>query len=324
MEKVDVAQIEKEASAYEENLSSAEVETRLDNLYRSPGGFDKIAQQMLSPLKRDLLYEGRIRQILQTYKLTLGEEAVFDADVAVPAAAISLNGLPYQSVVTSDRIRIDTSVIATKPLVRWNESNFRKFDILNTTQQKAKSSIQIQEDLKGYKLIKYASALTGQGNIPGLEGTTAESYNPSVLSDTSGKLSMNKLTEGIVTLRSKLLNASKIWINPLRGKDFMLFNTSTAGTGGAGIFAPNFQDKLLKEGKIGNIWGCEVIDCVVVPAAEVYVLAPSDYIGVIAVRTDLSVETMKDVNQMADIMAIWEDLGFAIRFAKGIVRIDIS
>lgn len=325
MEKVEMPkEIEKEASVYEENLSSAEVEARLNTLINSPGGLQKVAQQMLSPLKRDLLYEGRIRQLFQTYKLSLGEEAVFDADVAVPAAGLAVNGLPFSIQVISDRIRIDTAPLATKPLIRWNESNFRKFDILNRTQERAKASIQLQEDNKGYKLIKYASGLTNQGTIPGLEGTTASSYNPSVISDTSGRLSMNKLTEGIVTLRSKLLVASKIFINPFRGKDFMLFNTVTSGTGGAGIFAPNFQEKLLKEGKIGNIWGCEVIDCIIVPSAEVYVLAPADYLGVLAVRTDISVETMKDVNQMADVFAIWEDLGFAVRFAKGIVRIDIS
>lgn len=320
----EVKAIEKEAGIYEEGISAQEVELRLSALLQSPGGLQKIAAGMLSPLKRDLLYEGRIRQLFQTYKLALGEEAVFDADVAIPAAAIAVNGLPIQLQVVSDRVRIDTAPLATKPLVRWNESNFRKFDVLNRTQERAKASIQLQEDSKGYALIHYASDLTAQGTILGLEDTSASSLNPSVISDTSGRLSMNKLTEGIVTLRSKLLVASKIFINPFRGKDFMLFNTVTSGTGGAGIFAPNFQEAMLKAGKIGNIWGCEVIDSVVVPTTEVYVLAPADYIGVLAVRTDISVETMKDVNQMADVFAIWEDLGFVIRYAKGIVRIDIS
>jgi len=319
--------IEKEASLYDESLSAGEVESRLNALLQSPGGLQKIAQNMLSPLKRDLLYEGRIRQIFQTYKLALGEEAVFDADVAVPAAALAVNGLPYTTQVVSDRVRIDTAPIATKPIVRWNESNFRKFDILNRTQERAKASIQLQEDTKGYTLIKYASGLTGQPSIHGLEGTTAEFLNPSTVADASGRLTMDKLTEAIVTLRSKLLVASKVFVNPFRGKDFMLFNlsgTANTATGGVGIFAPNFQEQLLKAGRIGNIWGCEVIESIVCPARETYVLAPADYLGVLAIRTDISVETMKDVNQMADVFAIWEDLGFLIRFAKGIVLVTTT
>ena len=128
-----VDEITKEAGLYEEGLSTQEVESRLNTLLASPGGMSKVAASMLSPLKRDLLYEGRARQLLQIYKLSLGEEAVFDADVDVPAAAIAVNGLPYQTQVVSDRIRIDTAPIATKPIVRWNESNFRKFDVLNRT-----------------------------------------------------------------------------------------------------------------------------------------------------------------------------------------------
>jgi len=173
-------------------------------------------------------------------------------------------------------------------------------------------------------LIKFASGLTNQGSASSLAGTSAASNNPSVVSETSGKLSQEKLVEGIVTLRSKLLVASKIWLNPFRGKDLMLFNTTISGTGGAGIFAPNFQEAALKAGRIGSIWGVEVLESIVVPTAECFVLAPADYLGVLAVRTDLSVETLKDVNQMADVFAIWEDLGFVVRFAKGIVKITIA
>jgi len=309
-------------SIYDRNVSAGEVESRLTRLLNSPGGLQKVAQQMLSPLKRDLLYEGRVRQLYQTYKLALGEEAVFDADVDVPAASLSVEGLPQQLEVRSDRIRIETSPIASRPLVRWNESNFRKFDILNRVQERAKASLQEQEDIRGFNLIDFASGLTNQTAAPSLAGTTAASNNPSTDSS-STQLTQAKLVNGIVQLRSRLLVASKIWINPIRNSDLMLFNTLTSGTGGAGIFAPNFQEQALKAGRVGSIWGVEVLESIVVPSNKVYVLAPADYLGVLAVRTDLSVETMKNVMEMADVFAIWEDIGFVIRYAKGIHRIDI-
>jgi len=304
-------------------LTASEIEQKLTRLMQSPGGMSKVAQQMLSPLKRDLLYEGRIRQLFQTYKLALGEEAVFDADLDVPAAAIGINGLPAEQQVVADRIRVETSPIATRPMIRWNESNFRKYDILNRTQERAKASIMLQEDTKGYNLIDFASGLTNQNPTRSLAGTSADVNNPEVLSSSS-RLSQEILVEAIVTLRSKLLTASKIYLNPFRTKDLMLFNVGGFASTGAGIFAPNFQEQALKAGKVGNIWGTEVLESVIVPTNKVFVLAPAEYLGVLAVRTDVSVETMKDVNQMADIFAIWEDIGFLIRYAKGIVKINIT
>ena len=310
-------------TASTEVLSSAQVEEKLTRLMNSPGGLQKIAQQMLSPLKRDLLYEGRIRQLFQTYKLALGEEAVFDADLDVPAASISVEGLPQQLEVLADRIRVETSPISTRPMIRWNESNFRKYDVLNRTQERAKASIMLQEDTRGYQLILFASGLTNQTPVASLAGTSAATNNPTVFSAGGTKLTMEALATGIVTLSSKLLVPSKLWINPFTRKDLILFNTTTSGTGGAGIFAPNFQDMALKAGRVGGIMGVDVLESVVVPSSECYVLAPADYLGVLAVRTDLSVETMKDVNKMADIFAIWEDVGFLIRYAKGICRITL-
>lgn len=308
------------------NLTSSQVEDRLSRLMNSPGGLQKIAQQMLSPLKRDLLFEGRIRQIYQTYKLALGEEAVFDADLDVPAARISVEGLPEQVEVRSDRIRVETSPITVRPMVRWNESNFRKFDVLNRAQERGKASIQFQEDARGFALLQYAAGLTNQPDTASLAGTTAASNNPSVVSTSvgAGRLLQESLVDGIVALRSKLLVANKIFMNPLRGRDLMLFNSASVGNGGLGIFAPNFQDQALKAGRVGSIWGVEVLEDIIVPSTEVYVLAPADYLGVLAVRTDVSVETLKDSNKFADVFAIWEDIGFVIRYAKGIVRIDVS
>ena len=305
-------------------LTSAQVEEKLTRLLQSPAGLQKIAQQMLSPLKRDLLYEGRIRQLFASYKLAQGEEAVFDADVDVPAAAISVNGLPVELQVTADRIRVETSPIAVRPMVRWTESNFRKYDVLNRTQERAKASMMLQEDQKGYALIKYAATLTNQGEAASLVGTSAASNNPSVISAAGTKLTQDQLVEAIVTLRSKQLAASKIWINPLRTKDIMLFNTTVSGTGGAGIFAPNLQDAMFKSGKVGSIWGTDVMESNILGTKEVYVLAPAEYLGVLAIRTDVSVETQKNVMEMADVFAIWEDIGFVCRFAKGIVRIDVA
>ena len=288
--------------------SSAEVESRLTEILRSPGGIDKIAQQMLFPLKRDLLYEGRIRQIFQTYKLALGEEAVFDGDVNVPAVALSVRGLPDQVPVFSDRIRVETSPLAAKVILRWNESNFRKFDILNRAQERAKASIQQEEDVRGIRVLETAAPLF---------------YTP-IPDSGAGALRPTELAAAIAKMRQFRQIPAKIFMNPIRMQDVMLFNVSLAGGSGTGIYSPYVQEQVLKAGRLGLIWGAEILESDRVPEKKVWVIAPSEYVGVMAIRTDISVETMKDVNQFADIFAIWEDLAFLCRYSRGLIQIQIS
>lgn len=291
-----------------QGTSSLAVEQKLNEILRSPGGIDKVAQQMLYPLKRDLLYEGRIRQVFQTYKLALGEEAVFDGDVNVPAVALSVKGLPDQVPVSSDRIRIETSPLATKVLLRWNETNFRKFDILNRAQERAKASIQMQEDIRGISVLEAAAAL----------------FNPAIPDGGSGQLRLTELAQSIATLRKFRQIPAKIFMNPLRMQDVMLFNVNLTGGGGTGIYSPYVQEQVLKAGRLGLIWGAEILESDRVPEKKVWVMAPPEYVGVMAIRSDISVETLKDVNQFADVFVIWQDLGFLCRYSRGIQQISIT
>lgn len=291
----------------EKNMSTNEVEMKLTSLLRSPGGIDKIAQQMLFPLKRDLVYEGRIRQLFQTYKLALGEEAVFDGDVNVPAAQLSVKGLPEQAYVYSDRVRVETSPLATKVLLRWNETNFRKFDILNRAQERAKAALQQEEDVRGIRVIDYASTLFHTGIPAGV-----------------AFLRPQEIAQAIATMRKFRQIAAKLLMNPIRMQDIMLFNVNSSGGSGTGIYSPYVQEQVLKSGRLGMIWGTEIIESDRVDEKKIYCMAPAEYVGVMAIRTDVSVETMKDVNQFADIFVIWEDIGFLCRYSRGILPITLG
>ena len=298
---------------------------RIDILRGSEFGRSILAAQMREQIMRELLYEGRARLLLDMYMLAQGEEAVFDADLDVPAAQLSVDGLPIISDVKSDRIRIDTAPISCAFIVKWNEQNFRKFDVMELARRRGQASVQLQEDFKFYSLLKFASDLTNQTPVLSLEGTTAATNNPTKFnSNEAGKVSPIDIAKAIGELRAKLLPIASVFINPKRLTDFLLFNVATSGNGGYGIFAPAIQEDLLKRGYVGDIFGVQMIDSVVVPTDEVFCLAPKEFIGKLAVRTDIDVRYLSDANKAGDVFNIWEDVGMVIRYAKGIVRIDIQ
>ena len=314
-----------------EPLTAAQIESAINVLHSSPTGKSIIAAQTKGEIKRELLYEGRFRKIFDTYQLTQGEEAVFDADVDVPAVAISPEGIPGTIEVKSDRLRIDTSVIGTNMVVRWDEAQLRKFDMLEASRKRALASIQLREDIKGYTLLKYATdtyATSGQTPVRSLAGTTAANNNAYVYNELSDRLSVVSIADCIGELRSKLLPAGAMLVNPKRLTDLLLFNVAVMGgnlttSGGFGIFAPTMQEEFFKKGQLGEMFGVPVFDSVVIPMKEAYVVAPKEYLGKLAIRADVQVESISDPRIFGDVYAVFENIAFVARYVKGITRIEI-
>jgi len=300
---------------------------RVEALAKTPYGKTLMAAQMREQIMREMLYEGRARLMLDVYYLAQGEEAVFDADLDVPAAALSQRGLPNMLEVISDRIRIDTNPLSSTFIVKWNEQNFRKFDVMELARRRGQASVQLQEDFKFYNLLMYAKGLSNQSPVISLAGTSAATNNPSTIPATVvGKIFPQDIATAIGTLRSKLLPVGSIFINPLRVTDFLLFNTvGSTATGGFGIFAPSIQEETLRTGLVGEIFGIPLYDSVVVnPTNDTFVLAPKEYLGKLAIRSDIDVRYLSDANKSGDVFNIWEDIGMLIRYAKGIVYIDLT
>ena len=338
----------KAAQELNSSVSRQQIEARLSTLAATPGGLNLVGKELRSPLLREMLYESRGRNLSQVYKLSQGESAEFWSDIAVPAAAIGVEGLPVQYETTSDYTRVDTRLFAANPYVRWNMSNLTKFDILNATQQRGKASLMLQEAAAWFRLVRYASGLrSGQGTTAGLEGTSAASQNAAasiagaVTVGSNFRITVAQLAQAIADFGSRLIDGQKkLWINPSHIADLMLFNSSlNTSTGGFGFFAPNTQEMILQKGNVGNFMGMEIYSDIVVPYNETrptnektgvgsenvvgYILGPAEYVGVTVIRTDLSVETLKDATRFADVFALWSDVGFYIRWVKALQRLTV-
>lgn len=293
-------------------MSMMDIEKELDSMYKEPGGLDKIAALALQPIQEDVLYESRARQIFAEYELSPGEEAVFDGDVRVPGYALSIEGLPYQTEVKSNRVRIDTSPISAKALVRWNESNYRKFDMLDWTQARAKSSLMEQEDTRAITILNTAST----------------AYHSAIVSSGADRLKLEAIAEAKATVSDAIRTpAVKLIIPTLREKDLMLL-LQTAGTP---VYSPTKQDELIRKGVIGDIFGLEVISIpkrqdgsAIIGADVAYVVGPKELVGVFAIRSEITPKTMVSVKDDGDILAFWEDIGIYCRYSKGITKITIS
>ena len=302
-------------------------DAELNKVASQPGGMQVIANLMMKPLVRDLLHESRVRQVYATYQLSLGEEAYLDADVAVQAFQLAMNGLPEAIEVKTDRVHVNTLPISILTKTRWNESNYRKYDILTRAQERSKSAVMSQEDLKGFGMLETASANGFYAGSPELTSNTG--------------LKLEQVAAGISYMWEARIQPEKLVINPRSQKDLLMLNTSSTSQP---LFMAEKSNENMKKGIVGEVWGLKILnvpngesfayrdskgkevieDVQIISPKAAYIVTDPDKVGVMCIRTDLTVETQKMVEQFSDLFAVWEDLGFLIRYTKGMMKLGLQ
>lgn len=305
-------------------------DAELNKVASQPGGLQVIANLMMKPLVRDLLHESRVRQVFATYQLSLGEEAYLDADVAVQAFQLAMNGLPEAIEVKTDRVHVNTLPISILTKTRWNESNYRKYDILTRAQERSKSAVMSQEDLKGFGMLETASA----------NGFYSDAVKYPELTSNSG-LKLEQVAAGISDMWEARIQPEKLIINPRSQKDLLMLNTSSTSQP---LFMAEKSNENMKKGIVGEVWGLKILnvpngesfayrdskgkevieDVQIISPKAAYIVTDPDKVGVMCIRTDLTVETQKMVEQMSDLFTVWEDLGFLIRYTKGMMKLGLQ
>lgn len=307
-------------------------EAELAKVAKQPGGMQVIANLMMKPLVRDLLHESRVRQVFATYQLGLGEEAYLDADVSVKAFQIAMNGLPEAVQIQTERVHINTTPISVLTKTRWNESNYRKYDILTRAQERSKSAVMSEEDVMGFGLLE--AATTDDSAFYNSDEYAAD------LSSATG-LTIEQVASGIAFMSEARINPNKLIINPRSQKNLLMLHSNTAATP---LFMAEQSNENMKKGLVGKLWNLNVLnvpngesisyrnedgkdvieDIQIINPKAAYIVSDPEKVGVMAIRTDLTVETQKMVEQLSDLFVIWEDLGFLVKYTKGMMRLDLA
>lgn len=307
-------------------------EAELAKVAKQPGGMQVIANLMMKPLVRDLLHESRVRQVYATYQLGLGEEAYLDADVSVKAFQIAMNGLPEAVQIQTERVHINTTPISVLTKTRWNESNYRKYDILTRAQERSKSAVMSEEDVMGFGLLEAATT------------DASAFYNKDEYKEDIGSatgLAIEQVASGIAFMSEARINPNKLIINPRSQKNLLMLHSNTAATP---LFMAEQSNENMKKGLVGKLWNLNVLnvpngesisyrnedgrdvieDIQIINPKAAYIVSDPEKVGVMAIRTDLTVETQKMIEQLSDLFVIWEDLGFLVKYTKGMMRLDLA
>lgn len=155
-------QVGRQASYAGEGMGVAETDAILREAFSDPSseGFRQVGQGLLNPIKEVIDYEGLARKIFAPRTVKAGEVVRYDKDVYVLGWVIAEDGQTPQSVVEGRYIYPPEFEVTAYPSIEIKDKYRAQYDILARVQDRARMSIEYQEDLNAMALLQAAANST--------------------------------------------------------------------------------------------------------------------------------------------------------------------
>jgi hypothetical protein len=260
--------ISREASYASEDVSPQESEAILREAFSDPNGegFRQIGQGLLNPIKEVIDFEGLARKTLAPRTVKAGEVVRYDKDVYIQGWVIAEDGQTPESVVEARYIYPPEFEVTAYPSIEIKDKYRAQYDILARIQDRARMSIEYQEDLA---LMNLLQAGANQANTT----TFFATLNLAALEAIRYQIERHRLV------------CDKFIINRQEVSD--LVNTVSTQVD------PVTQRELIMAGYIGSILNAMIITTagtqtfeILQPGTVIAVTAP-EYLGGMPVRVEL-------------------------------------
>lgn len=170
--------VQRTASYAGEGMSVAESDAILREAFSDPSseGFRQVGQGLLNPIKEVIDYEGLARKVFAPRTVKAGEIVRYDKDVYIRGWVIAEDGQTPQSVVEGRYIYPPEFEVTAYPSIEIKDKYRAQYDILARVQDRARMSIEYQEDLALINLLQAGANATNTTtffatlNLAALEG----------------------------------------------------------------------------------------------------------------------------------------------------------
>lgn len=282
-------------------ISNAQKQQVISKYISSAEGRRKLAASMIQPLRVRRDYTSVLRKAFLVEDLPDGALPIYDRDPDVTAFVIGEEGENVLNYIKPRRIIFPLFEIASNPSIPITQLKERRYDLIERSQDLAKSEIQAEEDTRGFSIL---DAVAADPNAPNPDIPVGAPITPDVLADSFADIERHDL------------RVARIFMNAKDYTDVRKF--------GRDILDVESQAALLATGLMANLWGAKIIVSRIVPVGFVYVLAEPEYVGRIPVRTELTVMSA-DVPQERTVgFSIFEHLGIGSHNPRALSRMVVT
>jgi hypothetical protein len=269
----DAGNVRQASQAGGYNLDESEAILREAFSDPTSDGFRQVGQGLLNPIKEVIDYEGLARKVFAPRTVKQGEVVRYDKDVYIQGWVIAEDGQTPQSVVEGKYIYPPEFEVTAYPSIEIKDKYRAQYDILARVQDRARMSIEYQEDLAMVSLLQAGGNQTNTT-------TTFATLNLAALEGMRYQIEQHRLI------------CDKFIIHRQEVSD--LVNTVS------GQVDPISQRELIMAGYIGSILNAMIITTagtqtfeILDPGDAIAVTAP-EYLGGMPVRVELFSEPVNE------------------------------
>jgi hypothetical protein len=266
-----------------ESIISQHLQTR--------NGRARLAASMMNSLRQRMDMESLARRIFSVQPLPAGTLPIYPRVRGQPAYVIHEDGQRVQSVIRRERIVIPLLEIGSNPQIPLSDIRFRRYDLIERAQDLAYQDIRRAEESRAFDLLRAAS----NGNTI----LVAEHFN-------SQASVTNALQTAFDSMDDRELRTANIFLST---RDYSTFRQYIS------------RDAFDEETHNRLIWGAQIFVTNVLPPGEIYLTAEPQNVGVLPIRTDITVLSADDPSSIG--WAVFETIGMGCLNPAGVSRLTV-
>jgi len=289
------------------SVDNVEKQKVIEAYLQSPEGRRKLASSMTQPLRQRRDYTSVARKAFLVEQLPDGALPIYDKDAEVTAYVVGEEGENILAVQKPRRVIFPLFEIASNPEIPLTQIKERRFDLIERSQDLAKSQIQAAEDTRAFDVMD-AVAVNGFDNIG------SNLVNPQV--NANAPLTPSNLADAFAQVERHDLRVARVFVNATDYTDIRKW--------GRDVLDVETQATLLKTGLMATVWGAQIIVTRQVAPGYIYVCGEPELFGRMPVRTELTVLSADDPKARRIGFSVFENLGIGAHNPLALVRIKIA
>ena len=283
-------------------------------LLKTAAGRQKLAAALGPSLRRRRDYLSIARKALMVETLPDGALPVYDKEFDetgrsfIESYVVGEEGSDVIVRRNPKRVMVPTFEIASNPMIPITQIKERRFDIVARSLNLAKATIGEVEDKYIFKLLDVIA-----GKAAGALVDDPVKNVDIAVAPAGTALAVAHFADAFGQVQRHDLPIAWIFLNPRDYVDLLKWTDANVDR--------ETQRKMLKTGVVGYLWGATVLQSRLVRAKNAYVLAESEFLGVMPERIPLTVMSA-DAPQLRQIgFSVFEVLGVLFFNPSGVQRL---